>query len=67
MMFGVLYLEFHMFLNSEAVVDSGRCCIILYTTQYIVLLAEPTCYVPSCLPHRLLVNSLVVYGSLNAQ
>ena len=73
MMFGVLYLKFQMFLNSEVVADSGRCCIMEDAVSYciqlnnIALLAEPTCYVPSCLPHRQLVNSLVVYGSLNTQ
>ena len=49
MMCGVLYLKFQMFLNSEVVADSGRCCIIedavLYCIQLnnIALLAEPTC------------------------
>ena len=63
-MFGVFYLKFQMFLNSEVVVDSVK---MLYNTVYNSILAEPTCYVPSCLPHRQLVNSLVVYGSLNTQ
>ena len=66
MMFGVLYLKFQMFLNSEVVVDSGICYIILYSLLF-YWLNQHVMSLAVCHNYRLLVNSLFVYDSWNTQ